>query len=124
MSCAVANEQAAHAERLLDLWSTLSVRHVALGGACGCGAGGVSLRLEDFELDIVDYLQDGGERSDDAEVARWFQARQGVALGRQPLRDLLDAVMAEQVPEPAALWMLSRLERTLRSFAELHGGGA
>jgi hypothetical protein len=113
-----------HAERLLDLWSALALRHVALGGACGCGAGGVSLRLEDFELDIVDYLQDGGERHEEAEVATWFQARQGMELGRQPLRDLLAAVLADEVPGPAARWFLPRLERTLRSFAELHGGGS
>lgn len=109
------------AERLLELWSALALRHVALGGACACGAGGVSLRLEDFELDIVDYLQDAGERHDDAAVAAWFRARQAEAPGRQPLRDLLDAVLAGTVP--AAAWLLPRLERTLRSFAELHGAG-
>ena len=113
---------AQQAERLLDLWSTLALRHVALGGACGCGAGGVSLQLEDFELDIVDYLQDGGERHDDAAVSAWFQGRQGIDPGRQPLRDLLDAVLAGTVPPPAAAFLLPRLERTLRSFAELHGG--
>jgi hypothetical protein len=109
------------AGELLDLWCALALRHVALGGACGCGAGGVSLRLEDFELDIVDYLQDAGERHDDAEIAGWFRARQGLDLGKQPLRDLLDAVLAGQVPAAATGWLLPRLERTLRSLHELHG---
>ena len=118
----MADPSVEQAERLLDLWSALALRHVALGGACGCGAGGVSLRLEDFELDIADYLQDGGERHEDAEVATWFQSRQGADPGPQPLRDLLDAVLAGNVPQPAAAWLLPRLERTLRSFAELHGG--
>lgn len=121
MSAVVADPCVALAEQLLDLWSALALRHVALGSACGCGAGGVSLRLEDFELDIVDYLQDGGERHEDAEIARWFQARQGLDLGRQPMRDLLDAVVAGQVPGPTATWLLQRLERTLRSINELHG---
>lgn len=121
MSTAVADELAEQAERLLDLWSGLALRHVALGSACACGSGGISLRLEDFELDIVDYLQDGGERCDDAEVAQWFRARQGVAVGPQPLRKLLDDVVQDLVPPRVAHWMLQRLERTLRSFAQLHG---
>ena len=58
----MASDYALQAGRLWDLWCALALRHVALGGACACGAGGISLRLEDFELDIVDYLQDGGER--------------------------------------------------------------
>ena len=121
MSTAVADPAVEQAERLLDLWSALALRHVALGGACACGAGGVSLRLEDFELDIVDYLQDGGARHDDTEVAAWFQARQSQPPGSQPLRDVLEAVLAGDVPGAAAAWLLPRLERTLRSFAELHG---
>jgi hypothetical protein len=121
VSTAVADGLAEQADRLLDLWGGLALRHVALGSACACGAGGVSLRLEDFELDIVDYLQDGGERCEQAEVAAWFRARQAAAPVQQPLRSLLDDVLAERMPEPVARWMLARLERTLRSFAELHG---
>lgn len=119
----MAESCAEQAERLLELWSALALRHVALGGACACGAGGVSLQLEDFELDIVDYLQDAGERHEAPDVAAWFQARQQQPPGPQPLRDLLDAVLTGAVPPPAAAWLLPRLERTLRSFAELHGGG-
>jgi len=117
----MADAHAEHAERLLDLWCSLALRHVALGSACACGSGGVSLRLEDFELDIVDYLQDGGERCDDGQVAEWFRARQGLAAGQQPLRRLLDEVLQGQIPAPVADWTLQRLERTLRSFAQLHG---
>ncbi|NIF77579.1 hypothetical protein F3J20_09225 [Paraburkholderia sp. Cy-641] len=127
------DDLSARAGRLLDLWSALALRHVALGAACACGAGGVSLRLEDFELDIVDYLQDGGERCDEAEVAAWFRARQSSAhatgatgatdVGTQPLRQLLEDVQEARVPPPVADWLIPRLERTLHSFAELHGSG-
>ncbi|KVW89305.1 hypothetical protein [Burkholderia cepacia] len=114
----------ARADRLLDLWSALALRHVALGSACACGAGGVSLRLEDFELDIVDYLQDSGERCELAEVATWFRGRQGVAaVGTQPLRQLLEDVQNARLPQSVSDWLIPRLERTLRSFAELHGSG-
>jgi hypothetical protein len=122
VSAVVADELAEQAEALLDLWSRLALRHVALGSACACGAGGVSLRLEDFELDIVDYLQDGGTRSGLPEVERWFAACPPVASVSQPLRQLLESVLHAQLPEPVARWALPRLERTLRSFVELHGG--
>lgn len=120
----MADASVEQAERLLELWSTLALRHVALGGACACGAGGISLRLENFELDIVDYLQDGGERHEDPDVAGWFRARQGDEYGRQPLRDLIDAVITGRMPEAASAWLLPKLERTLRSYAELHGQGS
>ena len=107
----MASDHALQAGRLWDLWCALALRHVALGGACACGAGGISLRLEDFELDIVDYLQDGGERCEQPEVAAWFRAR-----------GLLDALGSGEVPQAVAQWALARLERTLRSFAEVHGG--
>ena len=84
----------------------------------------VSLRLEDFELDIVDYLQDGGERCELAEVANWFRGRQEVATaGSQPLLRLLEDVQTGRVPQAAAEWLIPRLERTLNSFAQLHGPG-
>ncbi|MBS7780931.1 hypothetical protein [Acidovorax sp. CCYZU-2555] len=117
----MADAHAEHAERLLDLWCSLALRHVALGSACACGSGGVSLRLEDFELDIVDYLQDGGERCDDDQIAEWFRAHQDLTARQQPLRALLDEVLRERLPAPVAHWTLQRLERTLRSFAQLHG---
>ncbi len=120
----MASDHALQAGRLWDLWCALALRHVALGGACACGAGGISLRLEDFELDIVDYLQDGGERCEQPEVAAWFRARPAAGQGAQPMRGLLDALGSDEVPQAVAQWALARLERTLRSFAEVHGGVA
>lgn len=119
---------AARAEQLLDLWSSLAMQHVALGAGCACGTGGISLRLEDFELDIVDYLVDAGVRSGVTEVVAHFtemqqRADEGATMGSraQPLRRLLESVRHERLPSAVAMWLLPKLERTLRSYAELHG---
>jgi len=100
------------------------MRHVTLGTACGCGMGGISLRLEDFELDIVDYLHDAATRSDEAAVCAWGTAEmQAVAASGEVkrMRDLIDTLRHPRTPEAVTGWLLSRLERTLRSYAELHG---
>lgn len=117
----MADDLAEHAERLLDLWSQLALQHVALGAACGCGMGGISLRLEDFELDIVGYLEDAGLRSGVADVAGFFEALQQAGPQPEPLRRLLDDARQERLPGTVGAWLLPKVERTLRSFAELHG---
>jgi hypothetical protein len=128
VSLAVADEaRAAQAEqiaRLLDLWTGLALQHVALGGACACGAGGVSLRLEDFELDIVDYLHDTAARSDEPAVADWGRAAQRLVAESgevQRMRDLFAALQRPEMPEVVTAWLLPRLDRTLQSYAQLHG---
>lgn len=112
------------AERLLAMWSELSMRHVTLGTACGCGMGGISLRLEDFELDIVDYLHDAAARSDEAAVAAWGRAELGAVADSgevRRMRDLIDALRHPKTPQAVTEWLLPRMERTLHSYAELHG---
>lgn len=116
------------AEQLLDLWSSLSMQHVALGASCGCGMGGISLRLDDFELDIVDYLGDAGVRSGAPDVAAFFTAlrqgaQEGSAMGSraQPLRRLLDQVRRGRLPRAVTEWLFPKVEHTLKSYAELHG---
>lgn len=120
------------AGQLLDQWSALSMQHVALGAGCGCGIGGISLRLDDFELDIVDYLSDAGVRSGLPEVEAFFKALQqraqdgsamGVSSGSRPrpLHRLLEQAGREQLPRPVAEWLLPKVARSLRSYAELHG---
>lgn len=121
MSTAVADDLAHQANALLDLWSQLSAHHVVLGSGCACGVGGVSLRLEDFELDIVGYLEDAGLRCDVPAVVAFFQALQAAPQPPQPLLALLHDMHQERLPGEVAAWLLPRLERTLRSFAELHG---
>lgn len=122
------DDLAQRAEQLLDLWSSLAMQHVALGAGCGCGMGGISLRLDDFELDIVDYLIDAGVRSSVAEVVAHFTAMQrraeeGQSMGSraQPLRRLLEDVHRERLPTAVCAWLVPKLERTLHSYAELHG---
>ncbi len=124
MSVAVADDQTQRADSLLRLWSELALRHVALGASCGCGAGGVSLRLDDFELDIVDYLDDAGRRSGIAAVAAYFESLDAAAQRAEPLRALLRDAHEGRLPPEVSDWMLPRVERTLRSFAELHGSGS
>lgn len=112
------------AEELLDLWSRFAMQHVALGTACACGMGGISLRLEDFELDIVDYLADHAERCEVAEITAYFAERMAAEPLAQPLKSLLEEAQDGRLPEAVAAWMLPKVEKTLRSFAALHGGGA
>ncbi|OUM01592.1 hypothetical protein [Variovorax sp. JS1663] len=118
----MADDVSQRASRLSRLWSELAMRHVALGSSCGCGAGGVSLQLVDFELDIVDYLEDQGLRSGVSEVEDFFRARPTSEATGLPLQTLLEDLERNEFPAAASEWLLARLERTLKSFAELHGG--
>jgi hypothetical protein len=118
----MADDVAQRAGHLQRLWSELAVRHVALGSSCGCGAGGVSLQLIDFELDIVDYLEDAGLRSGVAEVEAFFRARPTSQATGLPLQVLLEDLARDDFDPAASQWLLGRLEKTLNSFAELHGG--
>jgi len=121
MSLVMADDLAQRAEQMLRQWSQLAMRHIALGSACACGTGGVSLRLDDFELDIVGYLEDAGLRSGTREVEAYFQAFAQSEPRDQPLRALLDDIQEDRLPSAASEWLLTKVERTLRSFAELHG---
>lgn len=117
----------ARGRRLLDLWSALSARHVAIGSACACCTGGVTLKLDDFELDIVDYLEDAGRRSGIPEVAAFFDALKvgnpptSPAPAPRPLVRMLERLAHGDVAGVAAAWLVPRLERTLESFAREHG---
>lgn len=123
-----ADDLVQRAEQMLELWSALSMQHVTLGAGCGCGMGGVSLRLDDFELDIVDYLGDAGSRCGEPEVAAFFtglqrRTEEGATLGgrARPLHRLLEQARRGRLPEAVASWLLPKVERTLNSYAELHG---
>ena len=118
MSTAVADPRA---ERLANLWSRLSAQHVTLGAGCGCMVGGVSVSLEDFELDIVDYLWAERERLGQAVVEAFLLQPGPINQQVKPVLSLLTRLEEGEADEAVADWLLTRLARTLDSFARLHG---
>lgn len=120
------SDPAAQARRLLDMWENLSRQHVSMAAGCACGAGGVTLRLEDFEQDIADYLLGEAERNKREMVISFLQAH-GFIQETQlwSLSRLLQALIDEEgtvKPSPdLRTGLLQRLGRTLDSFAKLHG---
>lgn len=118
MSTAVADPRA---ERLANLWSRLSAQHVTLGAGCGCMTGGVSVSLEDFELDIADYLWAESERLGEAAVVAFLLQPGAIDQQEKPVATLLARLEDGEADETVADWLLSRLVRTLDSFAKLHG---
>lgn len=118
MSTAVADPRA---ERLANLWGRLSAQHVTLGAGCGCMTGGVSVSLEDFELDIADYLWAESERLGEAAVVAFLLQPGAIDQQIKPVMHLLARLEAGEADEAVADWLLGRLARTLDSFAKLHG---
>jgi hypothetical protein len=118
VSTAVADPRA---ERLANLWSRLSAQHVTLGAGCGCMTGGVSVSLEDFELDIADYLWAESERLGQNEVVTWLLQPGPIEQQVKPVMSLLTRLEEGEADEAVADWLLTRLARTLDSFAKLHG---
>lgn len=118
MSTVVADPRAA---RLAQLWSRLSVQHVTLGAGCGCGVGGVSVSLQDFERDIADYLWAEGERLRQDAVVGFLLQPGPIEAQPRPVQDLLTRLEDGEADEEVADWLLTRLARTLDSFAKLHG---
>jgi hypothetical protein len=117
---------AVEARRLLDLWENLARQHVSMAAGCACGAGGVTLRLEDFEQDIADHLLGEAERNRRVEVIAFLQAQAFVdetqlwSLSRL-LTALVDEGGSIEPPPDVSAGLLQRLGRTLSSFAKLHG---
>lgn len=111
----------AQSTALAELWSRLSTRHVAVG--CSCVASGISVTLEDFERDIADYLLGESQRLGEAPVAVFLESRGPLRGQRQPIRTLLARLRTGEAAPEVAVWLLERLERTLESYARLHGMG-
>ena len=118
MSTVVADPRAA---RLAQLWSRLAAQHVTLGAGCGCMVGGVSVSLEDFELDIVDYLWAESERLGQAVVEAFLLQPGPINQQVKPGMSLRTRREEGEADEAVADWLLTRLARTLDSFARLHG---
>ena len=90
--------------QLLGKWTSLGQAHLLIGAGCSCGFAGGSLRVEEFEQQILEYL--AGKHS---------AARPSASLA-----DLLRSVARQPGGVPGALSLLDDVKRTLDSFDELH----
>ena len=111
-----AREEAA---RLSGLWNRLSAQHIAL--SCSCLMGGVSVRLEDFERDIADYLWAESERLGEAAVEAFLLAPGPIETQDKAVRLILGRLEAGEADSASAQWLLTRMTRTIESYARLHG---
>ena len=113
------NTTRAQATYLAELWHRLSAQHIALG--CSCTMSGISVTLEDFERDIADYLWAESERFGLAEVVDFLLSPGPIAEQHQPIRLILTRLQEEQAQPVVANWLLSRMTKTIESYAKLHG---
>jgi len=95
---------ALEATRLLGKWTKLAQGHVMFGSGCSCGVGSGTLRLQDFEPQILDYLR----------------AKHG-ATGHTAITELLRAIATQDSGKESGA-LLADLARSLDSFDELHRG--
>ena len=82
---------------------------------------GLSVTLEDFELDIADYLWAESERLGHNEVIAFLLAPGPIALQEQAIRGILRRLEEEEVGEVITDWLLPRMTKTIESYAKLHG---
>lgn len=116
---------AIEATRLLGKWTRAARGHVSLGMRCSCGfaptAGNV--QLQDFEIQILDYLfaRHGGPAAGPM-LAR-LRERTGYRPGEGgSITELLRAIATEAPGDAVELQLalLSDLNRSIESFEELH----
>ena len=82
---------------LLGRWQRVSSGHVVFGAGCSCGAASTSVKVQDYEQDILAFLR----------------TRHGVRA-----RTIVDLLKGN-----AAAPVLADLERSIDSFESLHRGG-
>jgi hypothetical protein len=109
-------DQAAY---LCMLWHRLAAQHIALG--CACAMSGVTVTLEDFERDIADYFLARSEREGMTEVVDFLLMQGPLTMQPQAVRDILQRLSDGEASATVADWLLPRMNRTLQSYAELHG---
>jgi len=111
------------AMQLLGQWTSLGQAHVLLGGGCSCGLAAGSLRLEEFEQQILDFLHDKYRAAGNDAVTQLLRQRAGYAPAKSgSVSALLRSIAAQPADEQAGEWLpvLADLKRTLDSFDELH----
>ena len=114
-----ASLHAQQASALLALWHRLSTQHIALG--CSCGMSGISVTLEDFERDIADYLWAESERLGQGAVVEFLLAPGPIASQERAIRAILGRLEAGEAENEVADWLLTRMTKTIESYAKLHG---
>jgi hypothetical protein len=113
------------AAQLLGKWTSLAQGHVLMGGNCSCGVGAGSLRIDEFEQQILDYLESKLAASGNAVVRQALHERAGYEPGKSgSLSALLRSIAKDIAEEESAQWLslLDDLNRTLQSFEEAHRG--
>jgi hypothetical protein len=88
--------------QLLGQWNRIAGGHVALSAGCSCGVAVPGVRVQDFEEQILEYLQ----------------GRHGGSWKK--ISDLLAGIA--RGTEPAGAAMLEDLQRTFESFEQQHSG--
>jgi hypothetical protein len=96
-----AKQPAVQALRLLGKWQRVSAGHVVFAAGCSCGAAATSVRVQDYEQDILAFLK----------------GRHGVEAAS--IRELLASAAASG----KNLSLLEDLERSIDSFESVHRGG-
>jgi hypothetical protein len=102
-----AKQPAVEAIRLLGRWQRLAGGHVVFGAGCSCGAVGTSVRVQDFEQDILGFLQ--GRHGEPARAPTILELLTRLGRGKHD-------------PEKMRA-LLEDLERSIDSFDEMHRGG-
>lgn len=118
-----AQNAALEATQLLGKWAKLAQGHVVFGAGCSCGVGPGNLRLQDFEQQILDYLDAKCRAAGDAAVTELLRERAGYRSGESgSVVALLRSIAAQGASDEADKWrpLLSDLRRSLESFEELH----
>jgi hypothetical protein len=82
---------------------------------------GISVTLEDFERDIADYLWAESERLGATDVVAFLLSPGPIAEQHQPIRLILKRLQESQAQATVANWLLSRMTKTIESYAKLHG---
>lgn len=96
-----AKQPSVEAVRLLGKWQRVSGGHIAFGAGCSCGAAAISVRVQDYEQDILAFLR----------------KKHGVQAAS--IAELL-----KSMARSGARAVLEDLERSLDSFESAHRGGA
>jgi hypothetical protein len=112
---------AIEATRLLGKWLRVAQGHLSFGMRCSCGmaTGKGSIQVQDFELQILDYLFG---RHTTAGLAT-LRARAGYRPGEAgSITELLRAIATEspELETELQLALLGDLDRSIDSFDELH----